>query len=252
LPADRLGEIQFKIMVVEALRAVKSRYSYRALARILGVNHTLLARYVAGSLLPSWRQAEKIWEGLKALVNIEGMIMDSLEKRGFIDLTPILSEPLYLRIISLEFLRRFAGERISKILVPETSGITLATSMALAFNVPLVIARRRKSNPHIEYLEASTSMAPSTVRIFYIPADSIAEGERVLVVDDIIQTGLTLEAMRILVEEAGAELAGVAAVIVYGGDWRSRARLPEGVRVESIVEVPAAQRRPELRAGEGR
>jgi adenine/guanine phosphoribosyltransferase-like PRPP-binding protein len=240
VPADRLGELQFKIMVVEALRAVKSRYSYRTLARILEVNHTLLARYVAGSLLPSERQAERIWERLKVLVNIEGKILEGLEREGFIDLTPLLSEPLYLRILSLEFLERFSGERVSKILVPETSGITLATSMALAFNVPLVIARRRKSNPHIEYIEASTSMAPNIARIFYIPAGSIRGGERVLIVDDIIQTGLTLGAMRILVEKSGAELAGVAAVVVYGGGWRGRAGLPEGVRVESIIEVPGS------------
>jgi len=248
VPADRLGELQFKMMVVEALRSVKSRCSYRALAKILGVNHTLLARYVAGSLLPSERQAKRIWEGLKSLVDPRRRILESLDREGFIDLTLILSEPLCLRILSLEFLERFSKERISKILVPETGGITLATSVALAFNVPLVIARRRKSNPHIEYVEASTSMAPNIARIFYIPAGSIKGGERVLVVDDIIQTGLTLGAMRILVEKSGAELAGVAAVVVYGSDWRARAGLPDQARVESIIEVPLPEGSPHLGA----
>lgn len=232
---SRLEDIQFKLMVVEALRAIKSRYSYRALARILGVNHTLLARYVSGALLPSRGQAEKLWAGLRELVNIEEVVLRQLRERGFVDISSILSDPLYLRMLSLEFLDRFRGSSVSKILVPETSGITLATGMALTFNVPLVIARRRKANPHIEYLEAAVSEAPSTSRIFYIPKDSIRPGEAVLIVDDIVQTGLTLETMRILVERSGANLVGVAAVVVYGSEWRRRARLPPGARLEAVV-----------------
>ncbi len=234
---DKLGDTQFKIIVVEALRAVKSRYSYRALARLLGVNHTLLARYVSGALLPSTRQARKIWEGLRGIISVRDLILSELEAGGVLDLAHVLSDPLYLRVITLEFMERFGGDAVDKILVPETSGITLATSLALAFNVPLIIARRRKANPRIRYVEASASLAPSIVRIFYVPEGSLTPGERVLVVDDIIQSGLTLETMRRLVEASGATLAGVAAVIVYGNAWRARVKLPRGTRVEAILEL---------------
>jgi adenine phosphoribosyltransferase len=239
---DRLGELRFRMLVVDALRAVKGEgYSYRTLARMLGVNHTLLARYVAGSLLPSIEQARRLWEGLRGLVNLGGRIRRQLMGGGVLDLSDILSSPLHLRIASLEFLDRFRGVEVSKILVPETSGISLATALALAFDVPLVIARRRKNVPGREYLEASVSLAPNIVRIFYIPRGSLAGGDSVLVVDDLIQSGLTLEAMRRLVESSGARLAGVAAVVVYGSSWRARARLPPEARVEALAVVEGVE-----------
>jgi len=239
---DRLRELRFRMLVVEALRAVKAEgYSYRALARALGVNHTLLARYVAGSLLPSLEQARKIWAGIRGVVDLEGRIRGLLERDGVVDLGEALSSPLNLRLASLEFLERFEGASVAKILVPETSGISLATALALAFDAELVVARRRKTVPGRRYVEASVTMAPNIIRIFYIPEGALAEREPVLVVDDLIQSGLTLEAMRRLVEASGARLAGVAAVVVYGGRWRERARLPPDVRVEAIVEVGHAQ-----------
>ncbi len=239
---DRLHELRFRMLVAEALRAVKSEgYSYRRLARLLGVNHTLLARYVSGSLLPSLEQAARIWEGLRGLVDLGERVRRQLREQGVLDLSDVLSSPLLLRIASLEFLERFQGTPVSKILVPETSGISLATALALAFDAPLVVARRRKPVPGREYLEASVSLAPSIVRIFYIPQGSINSGDWVLVVDDLVQSGLTLEAMRRLVEASGARLAGVAAVVVYGTSWEARARLPGGARVEAIVRLEGVE-----------
>jgi len=139
-----------------------------------------------------------------------------------------------LKILAVEFYERFRGRSIDKILVPETSGITLATALAMTFEATLVVARRVKDNPVIEYLEEHVIEPPTTRSIFYIPEGSLKKGDGVLIVDDIIQTGLTLAVMKRFVDRVGARLEGVAAIIVIGDEWRKRVNVD---RVEAIAYI---------------
>jgi adenine/guanine phosphoribosyltransferase-like PRPP-binding protein len=232
---NRLESLRYRLLVVEALRNAKSKFSYRELSEATGVDATLLARYVGGSILPSYEHALKIWRGIKKLINPGKVILDVAKKYGgLIDLTPITTDPLMLRIISLEFLDRFKDEKITKILVPETSGISLATAMALHFNVPLVIARRRKENPLEEYIEGHIIESPMISRIFYVPKKNINDKDRILIVDDIIQTGLTLAVMEDIVRKAKAKVVGVAALVVVGEEWKKKLNVR---RIEPILAI---------------
>ena len=132
------------------------------------------------------------------------------------------------------FVERFRHSSITKILVPEAAGIPLATALSLAFNVNLVIARRAKENPLLEYVEEHIVETPRVTRIFYIPKGSLSRGDNVLVVDDIIQSGYTLAVMRKLIERSGARLAGVAALVVVGEEWRSKSGVD---RIEAIINL---------------
>ncbi len=230
---DKLEIARFRLLVTDALRTAKKRYSYRELSNVVGIDATLLAKYVNGLLVPSYEHSLKIWKGLKNLLDPSKIVLDVAKNyRGLLDLTPIITDPLFLRIISLEFLERFKNNNISKILVPETSGISLATALSLHFNVPLVIARRTKENPFEEYVEGLRVESPRISRIFYVPKKSINKNDYVLVVDDIIQTGITLAALEDIVEKVGATIVGVAALVVVGEEWRRRLRTD---RIEALL-----------------
>ncbi len=230
---DKLKSFRYRLLISDALRSAKRRYSYREISKVTGVDATLLAKYVNGLLVPSYEHSLKIWKGLKKLLDPAKVVLDITKNYGgLIDLTQIITDPLMLRIISLEFLDRFKDDEITKILVPETSGISLATAISLHFNAPLVVARRTKGNPFEEYIEGHKVESPRISRIFYVPKKSINYNDKVLIVDDIIQTGITLAAMEDIIEKVRAEAVGVVTLVAVGEEWRRKLRVS---RVESLL-----------------
>ncbi|MEN2999088.1 MAG: phosphoribosyltransferase family protein [Acidilobaceae archaeon] len=227
--AERL---KYRLLAVETLRAIRKTmpYSYRQLAQQTKFDETVLARYASGATVPSYEAAKRLIESIRRSLDLRAVAGLGREDK-LIDLTPLLSDPSALRLLSLEFFERFKEEEITKILVPEASGITLATALSLLFDAPLVIARRSKENPTVEYLEEHHVEPPSARVIFYVPKSSLQRGDRVLIVDDIVQTGLTLSVMEKIVERAGAQVVGTAAIVAVGDAWRRR------VRTERIVAL---------------
>lgn len=235
--ASKAERLRYRLLAVDALRAVKEllQYSYKQLSREIGFDETLLARYSTGSTVPSYDMALRLISSIRRSLDPARIaIMKLKEYKGLLDLTPILTDPHMLRVLALEFYERFRGSGVSKILVPEASGITLATALSLTFNAPMVIARRSKDNPLVEYLEEHVVEPPSTRSIFFIPRGSIGRGDRVLIVDDIVQSGITLSVMKRLVDRSGAEVVGVASVVVVGDEWRKRAGIE---RVEALITI---------------
>jgi adenine phosphoribosyltransferase len=142
-----------------------------------------------------------------------------------------------LKVLAIEFYERFKDREVNKILVPETSGITLATAIAITFDATLVVARRSKDNPVMEYIEEHVVEPPTVKNIFYVPKGSLRGSDRVLIVDDIVQTGLTLTVMKRFIDRAGAKLQGVAAIVVIGEEWRRRVDINS---VEAIIRISKA------------
>lgn len=135
--------------------------------------------------------------------------------------------------------KQFRGEKISKILTVESSGIAVACFTALALGVPAVYAKKFQTgyiDPEVYTAEVhSFSMEKSyTIRVSrrYLGRD-----DRVLLVDDILASGQATLGLLEIVSKAGAEVVGVGAVIEKatkdGGDVLRRM----GIRVASLVTV---------------
>jgi len=233
-------KLRYRILVVEALRAARRLlpYSYRQLAREIGFDETLLARYSSGLSVPSYEQAIELMKALRRVLDPAKLTLNCAgEFKGLLDLTPILSDPYVLKVLAIEFYERFKDREVNKILVPETSGITLATAIAITFDATLVVARRSKDNPVMEYIEEHVVEPPTVKNIFYVPKGSLRGSDRVLIVDDIVQTGLTLTVMKRFIDRAGAKLQGVAAIVVIGEEWRRRVDINS---VEAIIRISKA------------
>ena len=224
----RLSEASLVVFTVKALRLAKRLYSYRELSRATGLPAQMLSRYVTGRSLPSPENARRIIEGLRRLADPRKALAERMaETGGLIDTSVVLTEPLYLVMATLFFAERFSGSGATRILVPEASGIPLAASLSLELEIPFTVARRLAP-------PAPPGWRCSSDPLYCIPRSSVTRSDRVLIVDDIVETGRTLRALRLLAEEAGAQVVGVAALVVVGEEWRQASGI---TRVEALIRL---------------
>ena len=138
----------------------------------------------------------------------------------FRDITPLLANgPAFQELVSL-LARRYEG-RIDAVAGLESRGFILAAPLATTLGLGMLTIRKAGKLPGpvigvdyaLEYGNARMELRP----------DSVHEGDRVLVVDDVLATGGTAAAACELVERAGAEVVALAVVLELGFlDGRTR------------------------------
>jgi adenine phosphoribosyltransferase len=127
-------------------------------------------------------------------------------KKGitFKDITPVLSDPGLFRASIDLFLERCRGREIDKIVGIDARGFVFGSAVAYELGVGFVPIRKRGKLPYrteiakysLEYGEAEMEMH----------TDAVTEGERVVLVDDLLATGGTSAAAAALIRNAGANL----------------------------------------------
>ncbi|MCH5344800.1 MAG: adenine phosphoribosyltransferase [Acetatifactor sp.] len=116
----------------------------------------------------------------------------------------------------------------------EARGFIFGTAIAYNNHKPLVLIRKKGKLP-CETVETSYDLEYGTATI-EMHKDSIKPGQKVLIVDDLIATGGTTEAMIKLIESLGGEVAGVVVLMELAG-LNGRDRL-KGYRLESAICYP--------------
>ena len=124
------------------------------------------------------------------------------------DGVPML-EPSLLREIVIKIIRKAQLEDVDKIVTPAAMGIHISTAVSLMTDIPLVVIRKREYG-----LEGETPLFQQTgysENQMYI--NDVEEGDNVLVLDDVLSTGGTLSAICTALEEIGANIVDLVAVI---------------------------------------
>lgn len=136
---------------------------------------------------------------------------------GILNVTSFLNhqiDPSLLEAIGMVVGRRFASKGPTKVLTIEDSGIGPAFSIAKALRVEEIFARRSKPITLTEIYESS---APSHTKGGIFPVivgkETLGSSDRVLIVDDFLATGKTINALVEIVQQAKAEIVGIAVVI---------------------------------------
>lgn len=149
-------------------------------------------------------------------------------------------DPHLMEAVGQEIASRFAAMRPDRILTAEVSGIVPAVMAARALdNIPVVYARKHKPITMQEpvFLELAPSHTKGGEVMLMVSPEFLKAGERVLIVDDFLATGRTIEALAQIVINAGATLVGIAAVVektFEGG----RAKLAHwGVPIEAAAVI---------------
>ena len=124
-------------------------------------------------------------------------------------------DPVLMNEAGKEFARLFKHVSPTKILTAEISGIAPAVSTGLHMNLPVVFARKHKpiTMPDQVLLTLSPSHTKGRTVELIVSPEYLGHGERVLIIDDFLATGLTILGLIRLAETAGSTLVGVGALI---------------------------------------
>ena len=133
----------------------------------------------------------------------------------FWDITPLLAAPEAFREAVRRMAEHFRGRKIDVIAAAEARGFLFAAPLAVELGAALVPIRKPGKLPyktlsHTYELEYGTDT-------LQMHADAIPPGASVLVVDDLLATGGTVEACCQMIEKAGGVVAGCAFLIELTG-----------------------------------
>ncbi len=175
----------------------------------------------------------------------ERIIKDGIVKEGnVLKVDSFLNHQMDIALfdqIGKEFKRRFAKEKINKIVTIEASGIGIACIVARHFNVPVVFAKKSKSiniegEMYVAEVESFTHKCKNQVIVskkFLNPED------HVLIIDDFLSNGCALQGLISIVNEAGASVEGIGIVIEKGFQSGGQIIRNLGYHLESLAIVDA-------------
>ena len=142
-------------------------------------------------------------------------------------------DPEVLKAIVELTTERVDWSQIDVLLGIEAMGLPLAAPLSMATGVPLGVARKRSYGLEGEVkIDQATGYSKG---VMYL--NDIKEGERVAILEDVLSTGGTLEAVIEGVHRAGAEVMEIVAVVEKGGGLKRLQDMHPDVRIQSLVRL---------------
>jgi adenine phosphoribosyltransferase len=133
----------------------------------------------------------------------------------FRDITPITEDPQAFAFTLDELARRVAGIPVDRVAAIESRGFVFGGPLALRLDRGLVLVRKAGKLPRATRAERyDLEYGTATLEIH---RDSIAAGQRVLVIDDLLATGGTAAAVGRLVRQCGAVVSAYLFVVELDG-----------------------------------
>jgi adenine phosphoribosyltransferase len=129
----------------------------------------------------------------------------------FKDITPLLAEPgAFQQAIHL-MRQHYQGQQIDAVAAAEARGFLFAAPLALLMERPLIPLRKPGKLPYRTHaLQYDLEYGSAELQVH---VDGVAPSARVLLVDDLLATGGTMQAGCRLIEKAGGRVAGCAFLV---------------------------------------
>ena len=129
----------------------------------------------------------------------------------FKDITPLLATPAAFQTAVRQLLDHYQGRRIDAVAAAEARGFLFAAPLAMLMNKPLVPLRKPGKLPYQTHkLQYDLEYGSAEL---HVHIDGFNEGSNVLLVDDLLATGGTLEAACKLIAQAGARVESCAVLV---------------------------------------
>lgn len=181
-------------------------------------------------------------EKLKERIRTEGRVLPGniIKVDGFLNHrvdTALMGE------LADEFAKYFDVKNITMVLTAEASGIALATVCAERYGVPMVFAKKAKSD-NIEgglYQSDIYSYTYKKKVTLLVSKEWLSSDDKVLIIDDFMANGEAMRGLCDIVTAAGATLMGIGCAVekgFQGGGDRLRAA---GVNLKSLAIIESAE-----------
>ncbi len=136
-----------------------------------------------------------------------------------IALLNILGDTELVQACARELAKQLKDRPYDVLVTAEAKSIPLAYALAIETNKPYVVLRKTYKPYMGDALQAETlSITTGQPQVLILDEKDrdLIHGKRVLIVDDVISTGSTLQGMRMVIEKAGARVIGEAAILTEG------------------------------------
>jgi xanthine phosphoribosyltransferase len=148
-------------------------------------------------------------------------------------------DPALMDACGRELAQRFANVGATKVLTAEISGIAPALTTAHHLGLPVVYARKTKpiTMPDTVFLTTAPSHTKGSLVELIVSPEYLADGEKILIIDDFLASGATIWGLVRLAQAAGATIVGIGALIEK--DFEGGRELLEslGVPIESLAVI---------------
>jgi purine operon repressor len=204
--AERYGSA--KSSISEDLAIIKETFEQRGIGTLQTVPGA--AGGVKYSVKVSDEEARPFISGLCEVIASPERLLPG----GYLYMTDILGDPAIVQKAGRVFASAFADADIDVVMTVATKGIPLAYAVGAYLNVPVVIVRRDSrvtegSTVSINYVSGSAKRIQTMV----LSKRSLEEGSKVLIVDDFMKAGGTVNGMISMLEEFKAHVAGIAVLV---------------------------------------
>jgi adenine phosphoribosyltransferase len=138
----------------------------------------------------------------------------------------ILGDAELVKTAAAALAQKLAPVEKDVLVTAETKSIPLVHELAVLLDLPYVVLRKEYRPYMGDALQVEThSITTGKAQTLYLDEKDreLLDGKRVVIADDVISTGSTLEAMRQVVEEAGGTVTAEAAIFTEGdrAQWQN-------------------------------
>ena len=159
-------------------------------------------------------------------------------KKGilFRDITTLIKDPKAFKFTNdkiIEIAKKMDFDKVSAI---ESRGFVFASTVSYALNKPFILLRKKNKLPaEVHSIDFELEYGEATIEVH---KDSIENGEKILVIDDLIATGGTAEAAAKLIEVSGGTVAGFIFVINLFDLPGCNLLKKKGYATHSLIDFP--------------
>ena len=124
----------------------------------------------------------------------------------------ITSYPLLYKKVIEELIKPFRNKRIDKIIAPETKGLFYGPTIAYKLNKPFVAIFKSGRVPKRFVVSKKYKDYSRKVKSIDIGKITIKQGEKILFIDDVFETGESGKAAVELIKKLGGKIEGISVV----------------------------------------
>jgi adenine phosphoribosyltransferase len=159
-------------------------------------------------------------------------------KKGilFRDITTLIKNPEAFKFTNDKIVELAKKIEFDKLAAIESRGFVFASTISYLLKKPFILLRKKNKLPaQVHSVDFELEYGKATIEVH---KDSINNGEKILVIDDLIATGGTAEAAAKLVELSGGKIAGFIFVINLFDLPGEKLLKKKGYQTNSLIEFP--------------